>query len=609
MSPSPTQSSRSPASQPTFVGSRNSTRRMSHQPKASRAVDSNSKATITMPLSDKRLLAISSKTNALISKRIKVDKKIMREAKRDETSKPTLSDWPRRDKLLRKHHQLEKREKRHLTRLSQLESMYTQHSSSDHTHHRDTIKRLHAKFNALHRPALESRSGPTVEEMDSNDASQSFMAEQNPVDKTTSNRKDKRKSKKHNSDTSYEYKPSTNPRAEKEMSLDSAMPNNLSGENSHNTKRRSDSPSSKIHKKRKSSELSGEHQKISKHKERRHPDESMIHPINSPSLSSKESPGMSSKRRKKAGHETRRHSDAEVINLARSEPHSTEPARIRDEGRKRFKQHRRLSEIVRDHLEDNGTVYDRPNAQDILRRHRSAWLMSSPLISDHSKISHGTPSNSPSSLSSLSIPSGGEETSEDYGDDFDGWYDDDHTKNCSETRVLQNDGGENEGSGRQESTDEEIDGEGGNKYSGSHGPKYGGQKVSTPVGASSFQGNKYTPVPYSPRKAKQFSSPMLTSPTSPALDIKKTRRQSTSCPGPLQFAGPQPQQFFDRVMPDIAPTFAPSTPDPSGLANNSSKAESKPVKGISYTQDGKLLMPEYYSTPCGSKTPVPATEP
>ncbi|KAI1412598.1 hypothetical protein F5Y13DRAFT_190193 [Hypoxylon sp. FL1857] len=225
MSPSPTQSSRL-ASQPTSVGSRNSSKRVRHQQGRSRAVGSNSKPTIATPLSRARLQAITSKTNALISKRSKIDKKIIREAQKDETSKPTLQDWPRRAKLLRSHGRLEEREKRHLSKLSQLASLHTQLPSSDHTNHRDLIQQLHqlhSKFKRLHGPTPGSHSGPRSGGMRSTDVSQLLIEAEPHIDEATSGKNGKKEKlkkhdlskKKHKSGTSDEYERSTNSEVEK----------------------------------------------------------------------------------------------------------------------------------------------------------------------------------------------------------------------------------------------------------------------------------------------------------------------------------------------------------------------------------------------------------
>lgn len=182
-------------------------------------------------LSHKQLLAISSKTNALIHKRSKIDKKLLREAKKDEASKPTLGDWPRRDKLIRKHTRLEEREKRHLTRLSQLESLYTQHPSPD----RDLVQKLHSKFKKLHGPIPEVHLSPGSKEMGSNDASQLLMPKRLPTDEAPSSQSGKkRKSKKnHDSanekrklDTSDELEHLSNPAAEKIQTKDMKKANN-----------------------------------------------------------------------------------------------------------------------------------------------------------------------------------------------------------------------------------------------------------------------------------------------------------------------------------------------------------------------------------------------
>ncbi|KAI1412597.1 hypothetical protein F5Y13DRAFT_190192 [Hypoxylon sp. FL1857] len=209
---------------------------------------------------------------------------------------------------------------------------------------------------------------------------------------------------------------------------------------------------------------------------------------------------MSSKRCKKAGNRRRRQSDKGMVGLTRSSPSSTEPSQIKEE--ERLEQRRRLDGIVKDYLDDSGVVYDRPDAQDIMRRHQGAWLMSGALISNPSQISQGI----------------------------------------------------------------------------------------------------------RPRKSEELSSSALTNPTTPAFRTMRIQRQPMASPGPLQFAGPQPQQFSDRFMPRILPTFAPTTSNPSGLTSGSSK-RTKAAKGTGYTQGGKLSTPKYHSGQSRSETPIPAPEP
>ncbi|OTA69029.1 hypothetical protein K449DRAFT_383929 [Hypoxylon sp. EC38] len=198
------------------------------------AVDASSESPFAAPLSRKQLHAISSKTNELIHKRSKIDKKLLREAKRDETSKPTLGDFPRRDNLIRKHTRLEEREKRHLARLSELEDLYTQHPSSDHAPHRDLVQQLHSKFKKLHGPNPEPHSSPGSERMDSINASQLLKSEL-PIDEALSSQNgEKRKSKKnhnpanekHKLDTSDELEHPMNPVAEKIQTKDMKEANN-----------------------------------------------------------------------------------------------------------------------------------------------------------------------------------------------------------------------------------------------------------------------------------------------------------------------------------------------------------------------------------------------
>ncbi|KAI1376350.1 hypothetical protein F4677DRAFT_89205 [Hypoxylon crocopeplum] len=106
-------------------------------------IDSTSKPKLAKPLIDKKLRALSSKTNTLIVKRNKLDK-IIRET---EKSRPGLRQhWLPREKLLRKQKQLQGRERRHTKRLSQLESLYTQEPSSEQPQHGDVIQKLRSKF-------------------------------------------------------------------------------------------------------------------------------------------------------------------------------------------------------------------------------------------------------------------------------------------------------------------------------------------------------------------------------------------------------------------------------------------------------------------------------
>ncbi|KAI1142807.1 hypothetical protein F5Y05DRAFT_132654 [Hypoxylon sp. FL0543] len=338
------------------------------------------------------------------------------------------------------------------------------------------------------------------------------------------------------------------------MSLDSVMAEDEVGENSHNIERGSENQSSNSHKKRKMQTR-----------------ENMIGHTDNVSLSSK--------RRKAAVHETSEHIDADINNVATTSPSSTEPVQIEDVEKAISNQLHRLHEVVIDHLDDNGTVYDRPNSPEILRRHRNARLMSGALTSNVPEVSHGTASLiSPSSLSDIPLP--GEETSEDSCNDSDSYYDDEDMEHGSVTGVLQNNGdddNDNEGSEHQESGDGES-----------------GDEV----------GNKYTSVPYSPRKPGQLSSSVLTTPTLPTRP-GKSPQQLTTFPEPVHFSGPRPQQYFDRTIPSITPTL----PDPNGPANDSCKRDVEAAKGTSHTQDGKLRTPEDYSNQVSSKNSSPASEP
>ncbi|OTA69028.1 hypothetical protein K449DRAFT_83704 [Hypoxylon sp. EC38] len=311
------------------------------------------------------------------------------------------------------------------------------------------------------------------------------------------------------------------------MSLGSVMSENVIGENHLDVKGRG------------GRELSGK-RKRSKHEEHQQSDESRVSLITP--LSAQESSEMSSKRRKKqAGHGKLRQPDTEASDFAKSNRPSTLPSQTEGEEKDRIERRRRLNELVKDHLDDNGTVYDRPNAQGILKRHRNAWLMSGALAGDSSQ-------GSSSSLPSLPLP--GEKANEDSKD-----YDD-------------------------------------------HEPEDAVKKGLTPVQASDLRGNKNMPAPYTPPQQKSSSS-VLTSPTSPAIYTSK----------PLRFAGPRPQQFTDRVMPSILPTFAPTGLAPTSLVDNPSEKNTKGVKVTGDTRDEKSSTSEYHSDHSLSKTRIPAPEP
>lgn len=177
--------------------------------------------------------------------------------------------------------------------------------------------------------------------------------------------------------------------------------------------------------------------------------------------------------------------------------HRHVPTQDEGEEKEKIEKRRRLNEIVKDHLDDNGTVYDRPNAQGILKRRRNAWLMSSALVGDSSQ---GVPFSS--SSSSLPLPS--EKTSEDSEDSDD------------------------------------------------HEPGNEGKKNLTPVQALSLQSNKNMPARCTPRKPESSSS-VLTTPTSPAIYTPKPLRFVG--PRPRQFT----DRVMPRILPTFAPTTDPNS--------------------------------------------------
>ncbi|KAI1097071.1 hypothetical protein F4804DRAFT_339606 [Jackrogersella minutella] len=103
-------------------------------------------------VTDERIRAISSKTDALILKRNKLDDKLFKEHHKCMKNKSTPSE-----KLLRKHYKLKDRERRHLRKLSQLEDFYKQDTSQ--AQHYDFIRQLHSQFKNHPSPYLGSPSG------------------------------------------------------------------------------------------------------------------------------------------------------------------------------------------------------------------------------------------------------------------------------------------------------------------------------------------------------------------------------------------------------------------------------------------------------------------
>lgn len=169
----------------------------------------------------------------------------------------------------------------------------------------------------------------------------------------------------------------------------------------------------------------------------------------------------------------------------------------------KLEQRRRLDEIVKDHIDDFGIVYDRPGAEIPGDSRDGSCMMAGGLVTDPLQVQGLWDATMPtSSLSSL-------------GEDF-------------------NSNGE---------------------------LKVASQKISGPAGVSTSQDDNPAALPNDIHNTIETSSSDPSTPaSSPTLHtMQAKRRQSGNSAHPTQIRGPLPPQYFDRVMPTVTPAFAPTT--------------------------------------------------
>ncbi|KAI1482554.1 hypothetical protein F4774DRAFT_406728 [Daldinia eschscholtzii] len=167
----------------------------------------------------------------------------------------------------------------------------------------------------------------------------------------------------------------------------------------------------------------------------------------------------------------------------------------------KLEQRRRLDEIVKDHIDDVGIVFDRPGAENAEDSEDNLWMMSGGLVTDPVQVQ---------GLWDAKMPASG---------------------NVSEGSEL----------------------------------KAANQNTSSLVEPSTFQGDNLAALTDGAHDSVEASSSSLspnpsTTISSPTLHTKQARRrQSGNITHPTQIKGPLLPQYFDRVMPSVNPAFAPTT--------------------------------------------------
>ncbi|KAI1660197.1 hypothetical protein F4813DRAFT_401162 [Daldinia decipiens] len=179
---------------------------------------------------------------------------------------------------------------------------------------------------------------------------------------------------------------------------------------------------------------------------------------------------------------------------------STQAAQAAD--LEKLEQRRRLDDIVKDHIDDFGIVYDRPGAATGDSPDGS-WMMAGGLVTDPLQVQGLW--DAKMSTSSLSL----------LGED-------------------------SNGNGELEVANQEISGL---------------------EGASTFQDDDRAALPNDIHNTiETSSSDPSTAASSPTLHtMQARRRQSGSSAHPTQIRGPLPPRYSDRVMPTVTPAFAPTT--------------------------------------------------
>ena len=153
-------------------------------------VNGSSKLKLAKPFSRKARRIIRKKTEKLIKKRNQIDEQLLREVQRKNV---TAKDWLPRDKLLRRHTQLEKREERHIRRrtrkLAELERLYRWDPSVDRAFDHNMVRYLLWKFKRHLGPLMDYHGKKGDVDNDTSSSSESGdewddVSDQDAEDKT-----------------------------------------------------------------------------------------------------------------------------------------------------------------------------------------------------------------------------------------------------------------------------------------------------------------------------------------------------------------------------------------------------------------------------------------